>query len=84
MRYTYYGFSAIGIFVFGLFMSIILSLAVSLLLAWPLSLLWNWLMPLLFSLPPITFWQAFGMQVLCWLLFGHKVTFNSKSNTSES
>lgn len=84
MRYTYYGFSAIGIFAFGLFMSIFLSLAVSLLMAWPLSLLWNWLMPFLFSLPPITFWQAFGLQVLCWLLFGRKVTFDSKSSRTES
>jgi hypothetical protein len=34
-------------------------------------LLWNWLMPSLFHLPAITsFWQAIGLLVLSWLLFG--------------
>jgi len=32
--------------------------------------LWNWLMPLLFSLPPITFWQAIGLLFLSRSLFG--------------
>jgi len=32
--------------------------------------LWNWLMPSLFGLPVITFWQALGLMVLSWLLFG--------------
>lgn len=33
-------------------------------------LLWNWLMPSLFHLSAITFWQALGLMVLSWLLFG--------------
>jgi hypothetical protein len=33
-------------------------------------LLWNWLMPALFHLSAITFWQALGLMVLSWLLFG--------------
>ena len=32
--------------------------------------LWNWLMPALFHLATITFWQAIGLMILCWLLFG--------------
>ena len=32
--------------------------------------LWNWLLPSLFGWPRITFWQAFGMLVLCRILFG--------------
>lgn len=32
-------------------------------------LLWNWLMPLLFGLPLIGFWEAFGLNWLCAILF---------------
>ena len=32
--------------------------------------LWNWLLPPLFDVPTITFWQAWGLLVLCRLLFG--------------
>ena len=32
--------------------------------------LWNWLMPTLFGLPAITFWQAWGLMVLSWILLG--------------
>jgi len=32
--------------------------------------LWNWLMPLLFSLRPITFWQAIGLLFLSRILLG--------------
>jgi hypothetical protein len=32
--------------------------------------LWNWLMPLLFGLPMITFWQAWGLMLLSWILLG--------------
>jgi hypothetical protein len=32
--------------------------------------LWNWLVPTLFHGPVIVFWQAFGLLVLCRLLFG--------------
>lgn len=39
--------------------------------------LWNWIAVDLFSAPVIGFWQAFGLQWLCRLLFGH-TTVNSK------
>jgi hypothetical protein len=32
--------------------------------------LWNWLTPMLFGLHAITFWQAFGLLLLCRILFG--------------
>ncbi len=33
--------------------------------------LWNWLMPSLFHLGALTsLWQAFGLMVLSWILFG--------------
>jgi len=32
--------------------------------------LWNWLLPPLFGWRLITFWQAFGILVLCRILFG--------------
>ena len=32
--------------------------------------LWNWLMPALFHLPAVTFWQALGLMLLSWILFG--------------
>lgn len=34
------------------------------------KLLWNWLLPPLFAWRTLTFWQAFGMLLLCRLLFG--------------
>jgi len=33
-------------------------------------LLWNWLLPPLFGWREITLWQAFGILVLCRILFG--------------
>lgn len=39
--------------------------------AWILMLLWNWIMPSLFpSVPTIGFWLAFGIMMLCNILFG--------------
>ena len=32
--------------------------------------LWNWLMPPLFGFHTITYWQAWGILVLCKILFG--------------
>jgi hypothetical protein len=39
------------------------------LFALPLQLLWNWLMPHLFNTPYITFWEAFGLNMLAGILF---------------
>jgi hypothetical protein len=40
------------------------------LLVWAVSALWNGLMPAIFGLPTITYWQALGLMVLSWILFG--------------
>lgn len=51
--------------------------AVALVIGLPTWLLWNWLMPELFGLPVITFWQAVGLNLLCFILF-RSVDFKSK------
>lgn len=56
----------------------ILGLAISLLFAWPVQLLWNWLLPRLFNLPEITFLQAWGLEILCGMLLGMRVTYNKQ------
>lgn len=48
---------------------VVLGLLVGVLLMLPTMWLWNWLMPSLFHLPTITIWQAWGLNVLCSLLF---------------
>ena len=35
-----------------------------------IQLLWNWLMVDLFGLKTITYWQGFGIVILCKILFG--------------
>jgi hypothetical protein len=37
---------------------------------WVTMLLWNWLMPALFALPRIGYWEAWGLVILCKILFG--------------
>jgi hypothetical protein len=43
--------------------------------------LWNWLMPPIFGVRQITFWQAFGLLVLCRILFGGHGFSRSKSHS---
>jgi hypothetical protein len=40
------------------------------LLVWAVNALWNGLMPNIFGLRTITYWQALGLMVLSWILFG--------------
>lgn len=49
-----------------------------LLMSLPVMLLWDWLMPTLFGLPEITWFQAWGLMILCSLLF--KITRSSKKS----
>lgn len=46
-----------------------------LLVSLPVMLLWDWLMPTLFHLPTITWMQAWGLMILCALLFKSSVSF---------
>ena len=43
--------------------------ALGLIFALPVMLLWDWLMPALFGLGTITWLQAWGLLVLCGMLF---------------
>lgn len=49
---------------------------ITLIIALPVMWLWDWLMPVLFGLPEITWLQAWGLALLCSMLF--------KSHTSKS
>lgn len=57
---------------------IMMVLIMAILLTLPVMWLWNWLMPLIFGLIKITFWQAFGLDMLCGFLF--KTSIPSSSN----
>jgi hypothetical protein len=45
-------------------------LVVLALLVWAVQSLWNGLMPAIFGLRAIGYWQALGLMVLSWILFG--------------
>lgn len=45
--------------------------ALSFLGAWIFQLIWNWVMPAVFSLPKLTYWQAFGIDFMANILFYH-------------
>lgn len=51
---------------------------VSVVLSIPVLLLWNWLMSTIFGITKITLGQAWGISLLCGLLFGQNS--NEKSN----
>lgn len=42
---------------------------ITFLLTLPTYWLWNWLMPVIFGFGRITIWQAFGLNLLCRILF---------------
>lgn len=52
-------------------------IAFSLLIAFPIKWLWNGVMPDMLGLPEITFWKAYGMYLLFYLLL-RGVTINEK------
>lgn len=52
-----------------LFVAVLAWLVFSFIFALPVMWLWNWLLPTLFSLPEITWTQAWGLMFLCALLF---------------
>lgn len=55
---------------FGVIFGSIFMVAMAFLFGYFVMLLWNWLMPVLFHLGTINYWQAFGIIILCKLLFG--------------
>ena len=51
---------------------LLVAFIVDLIFAAPFMWLWNALMPEIFGLVKISFWQAFGLEVLAGILFGSK------------
>ncbi len=49
------------------------------LFGWFVMLLWNWLMPDIFGLKQLNYWQAWGLLILCSILFKG---FGSSSSSS--
>ena len=47
----------------------ILGIGVMFALGWVVMALWNWLMPDLFGVGTLTYWKAWGLMALCWILF---------------
>jgi len=47
----------------------ILGVGLIALFGWVVMLLWNWLMPELFGLKTLGYWQAWGLLLLCTILF---------------
>jgi hypothetical protein len=46
-----------------------------------IMLLWNWLMPEIFGLPTLDYWKAWGLLILCWILFKNWSFSESNSST---
>ena len=47
----------------------LLAIGLAFLFGWVVMLLWNWLMPEIFGLKRVTYWQAWGLLILCCILF---------------
>ncbi len=63
---------------FLLFFAFAVGLLINLLLAWPLMEAWNYVVPSLFSLHPLTYWQAFALLIVASLLVKSSSTSTSK------
>ena len=48
---------------------IVFTIIICSILAFPTKLLWNWLMVKIFGLPKISLLEAFGINLLCSILF---------------
>lgn len=62
-----------------IFITVFIILVFSFIFAWFVMLLWNWLIPAIFGLKVITFWQAFGLNLLSGLLL-KSYNYNNKKN----
>jgi hypothetical protein len=58
---------------------IAINAVLGLLVAFPVMWLWNWLAPTVFHLPLLTYWQAYGLYLLCAILFKSSSSSSSKS-----
>jgi hypothetical protein len=54
------------------------------LMGWVVMLLWNWLVPEIFGLKRLDYWKAWGLLVLCWILFkGIRLGSNESSRGAD-
>jgi|GEM_PF-746199 len=61
----------------------ILGIGLAFLFGWIVMLLWNWLMPDIFGLKRVTYWQAWGLFILCSILFKGFGSNNSGGSRSD-
>ena len=61
-----------------LFFGTLLIILGCMIFAAPVWFLWNLLVPTIFGLGEITIWQAFGLTILCNLLFGGNMNTQTK------
>lgn len=54
--------------------SVLFLVAISAILALPVMFLWNLVVPQIFSLPEVTWMQAWALSLLCGLLFKLNIT----------
>lgn len=57
----------------GCLAAIVVVLVIDLIMAWLVMFLWNGVIPVIFTLPTITYWQAFMLMLLTDILFKSKI-----------
>jgi hypothetical protein len=65
---------------------VFLAAALALLFGLVVMVLWNWIMPEVFGLPPLTYWQSWGIVLLAHILFkagGHRDQNHRRSRDEE-
>lgn len=63
----------------GILYTLVIALCVAAIEAWLVMLLWNWIAVGLFNAPVLGFWTAFGLMMLCSVLFKSAVTITKKN-----
>jgi hypothetical protein len=61
-------------------LAVILLIALMFISPWIEMMLWNWVMVDLFAMPTVTFWQMFGLNWLCGLLFRRSSNISTSKN----
>lgn len=61
-------------------LAVILLIALMFISPWIEMMLWNWVMVDLFAMPTVTFWQMFGLNWLCGLLFRRSSNISTNKN----
>lgn len=71
--------TGLGLIIGGIFLVTLALFGVALILAIPVMLIWNWVIVDIFNLPEIGYWKAFGLYLLCGMLFKN-LEINSKKD----